>query len=197
MGLCSSRIDVVPYNTVSTDLFENFKAAGIVFRSSTHILAGYQAHKKTPGVTGFGGMRKDKEMFSETAWRETLEELFEVEKVPDTLIKGILNELSTKLVSHTNGYIFIIYSFDELKTMLKLVRKSGLKSKLYDRFPRNVVELLFNRRPNVAGEVNGLCLLPLVQHEQKHPLVMKDFVLDMKEVLSMNIGWRGRKVSGG
>jgi hypothetical protein len=57
------------------------EAAGIVFTNGTHILAGYQPRKKNPHISGLGGSKQKDESYMQTAWRETLEELFELKDI--------------------------------------------------------------------------------------------------------------------
>ena len=53
-----------------------FLGAGILFTDEKHVLAGYSYRKQ---ITGFGGHRRGEETPAQTAFREVVEELFEVE----------------------------------------------------------------------------------------------------------------------
>lgn len=183
MGCGSSKVGIEPVNAVPPQLYNTFKAAGIVFRNSIHILGGYQAHKKVPGISGFGGMRKGNEQFFETAWRETLEELYGCDKIPESLLNKIYDELPAKLITQVNGYIFALFTFTDLKTLMNLVRKAKLPQTMYSKYPRTLQELVFTRIPTFKAEVNTLCLLPIVRQPANHPLVVRDFVKDIEEVV--------------
>jgi hypothetical protein len=179
MGCSSSKVSPYPTIHVTQEQFLSYKAAGIVFKNSTHILAGYQPNKKQPCISGFGGMRKGSEMYAETAWRETLEEMFGLETIPDTVLQRIYSELPSKCIMHTQGYIFIVYSFKDLEILLKLVRQLKLPQTIYATYPRTVNDLIFSRLNRPSNEVGQLALLPLVPHVYKTSLVSKDFVQDI------------------
>ena len=54
--------------------------AGIMFTDKNSVLAGYSSHKLA--ITGIGGKKKGDETAIQTAIRETVEELFELEEIP-------------------------------------------------------------------------------------------------------------------
>ncbi len=164
---------------------DRFKAAGSVFTDGKLILAGYQPRKRKPFISGIGGGRESGETYMQTAMRETLEELFEFEKIPDIVYKEFQTVLPKKILQNGN-YIMVVYDFKDLEDVLKIVSKHNLKSVLYDKLPLTLNELLFNRKltPTTNNvfykpEISHLCLLPVVEHNKANPFVDAYFVEDM------------------
>jgi len=158
---------VVPLvNNFVTDP-DGFKAAGVAFTNSRHVLAGYQPHKKHPSISGIGGSRESGESYMHTALRECVEELFEPTHIPKALLSK-LAEIAPQKVIQSKSYINAIYSFDDLQAMLIIMKRLGLRSPLYETFPRNLTELIMNRVPTgalsgaKAAEISHLALLPVV-----------------------------------
>ena len=149
-------------------------AAGCLFVSEQHVLAGYQPHKKTPVISGFGGKRNPGEEPITTAWRETLEELLGWSEVPQhILITGM--SLPPKQTMNSNGYMQAVYSFEDLETVLNSIPRN-IFSPLYNSIPRSVAELVFHRIHTVNTEVPTLCILPM--RSQK---IANHFVKDILE----------------
>jgi hypothetical protein len=161
-------------NKLKTD-HTNFKGAGCIFTNGTHILGGYQPHKTSPVISGFGGKRKEYESFTTTAFRETIEELFDIKDVPKYLIDVLENEIPPSKAKMEDGYIILIYNFDDLTHLLNEVRTYFGMVKLYPyRFPKDMHELIMNREVHKDSEVSHLCLLPVVNNLQFDPLFVKD-----------------------
>ena len=159
-----------------------FKAAGVVFTDGTLILAGYQPLKKSPFISGIGGSKEPGENYKETALREMVEELFEVP--PPAELIAELKKYRPNRVLHTGTYVRLVYTFEDLEAMLKLMKTYSPKSPLYDTFPETLMELLFDRRPKVKVEISHLCLLPVVKHDTRDPLVVPYFVKEMCDYLA-------------
>jgi len=177
MGVTLSKTKPVK----SLDTIGSFSAAGILFRNQTHVLAGYQPHKKNPCITGIGGSRKDGESAIQTAWRETIEELFDCERVPPKL----LQLCETKFPPHDwfsrGEYICFLYSFDDLKAFLKIVKRVRLPTSLYEYYPLNLLELLMNRKHSETSEIESLCVLPFVRETRGVLHIHEEFCLDMDQ----------------
>ena len=177
MGLGSSK--PTPYKLLDDML--PFSAAGILFSNETHALAGYQPHKRIPCITGIGGSRHGNETALQTAWRETIEELFDCENVPTKF----LNLCETKLVPHSwfcrDEYICFQFSFNDLKKFLKLAKRFHLTTHIYEYYPTNLFELIMNRKDSSTSEIESLCLLPFVQNRTDHLYIHKELILDMAQ----------------
>lgn len=158
--------------------YQPYNSAGIVFTNGTHFLAGYQPNKRKPFISGIGGSKNLAEKFLETAIRETIEELFDV-IVPCKLIFKIIDKLEPKKVIRNNDYMMVLYSFDDLKTFLKICYKN-IKSPIYNSIPRTLDDLLFKRKPTKTSEISQLCLLPIVDHPLELPFIDKNLVTDIK-----------------
>jgi len=169
---------------------ESYKGAGMVFTDGKLILAGYQPLKSKPFISGFGGSKMDSDVdYFQTATRETLEELFDLRSVPDRLMSQIRSIFQTSKVYKTNGYVFLKYDFSELKLLIGIVNAFGLKSRLYDTMPKNLSELMLNRKiiGDEKTEITHLCLLPLVNHPIKLPFVDLNLLQDMTQLLSGSV----------
>ena len=160
-----------------------FKAAGVVFTDGKLILAGYQPLKKSPFISGIGGSKEPGENYTETALREMVEELFEVTPSAE-LIADLRMLRRPNSILHTGIYVRLVYTFEDLEAMLKLMKTYSPKSPLYDTFPETLMELLFERRPKVKVEISHLCLLPVVKHEASTPFVVPYFVKEMCDYLA-------------
>ena len=162
---------------------EKFKAAGVAFTNGVHVLAGYQPHKKHPSISGIGGSREPGESYMQTALRECVEELFEPTSIPKALLPK-LTEIAPQKVIQSGSYINAIYSFDDLHAMLAIMKRTGLRSPLYETFPKNLTELIMNRIPtsalsgDKAAEISHLALLPVVT-QTADTLIDPYFAADM------------------
>jgi hypothetical protein len=172
---------VHPIHTLTVP--ETYKAAGTVFTDGNLILGGYQPHKKFPIISGIGGSKTIGETPPYTAVREMLEELFEFKKIPKDLIDDIL-EFVPPIHSEKHGsYIYFIYTFKDLKSILRLVGKHHLKSPLYEIIPDSVWKLVSNRRIDPSVEITHLCILPLVSERLKFD---SNFLDDMPSIIKQH-----------
>jgi hypothetical protein len=156
---------------------EGFKAAGVAFTNSVHVLAGYQPHKKHPSISGIGGSREPGESYMQTALRECVEELFEPTSIPKTLIPKLAGIAPQKVIQ-TGSYINAIYTFDDLHAMFLIIKRAGLQSPLYKTFPKTLMELIMNRKFTSAAEISHLVLLPVVA-QSAETYMDPNFVADM------------------
>lgn len=163
-------------------LFHNFMGAGCVFTDSKHVLAGYQPHKKFPCISGIGGHKEKDENYYETAWRETIEEIFDVTSIPASLIPTLRRHLPPRNEQNHFNYIILQYTFEDFHTFLKLCRHSGLHSPLYKKFPRSVMESIRSRAVNPKAEISHLCLLPVIKDFQGRQFIHPAFIQDMKDM---------------
>ena len=164
----------------------SYKAAGCVFKSAHHILAGYQPKKKTPFISGIGGKKEANESFMDTALREMVEELFDPESSPES-IRDVIQDIKvsvtpTKIVQN-GSYIIVIYSLDRLGEILKCAKKHKLISRVYDTLPVTLMDLIFKRNVTASAEISHLAILPLLEHNYKNPFVDAYFIKDMPILL--------------
>lgn len=178
-------------NTNAKDLTK-YKAAGSVFTDGKLILAGYQPKKRKPFISGIGGGKEASETYMDTAVRETLEELFEFKEIPEKLKQEIQTHVIPQRILQSGPYIMVVYTFDGLEEILKLVKKHNLNSPLYDFIPTTLLDLLFKRKLDISSnnlffkpEISHLCLLPLVQHSKSNPFVDAYFIEDMPLLLDL------------
>ena len=141
--------------------FDNYTSAGTIFTDGRLILAGYQPHKMY--ISGIGGSKKPHETYTETALREMLEELFEINKIPGPLISDIVNTVKPQKVLQNKQYVMLVYTFTDLDRILELLSKYDLSSRAYDTIPTTLLELLFSRKFHEKNEISHLCLLPLIR----------------------------------
>ena len=132
--------------------------AGILFTNHTMVLCGYKA--KTHSITGIGGKMYKGETVCQTAMRETIEELFEFEKIPPELLSKLLEVLVFDNLMSYRGYTTFIMDFNELDKIFAEVKKFQLKSKCYQTIPQNLFELIMTRIPHDTVELSHLALIP-------------------------------------
>jgi hypothetical protein len=133
--------------------------AGIVFKTETHVLMGYQPDKAM--ISGIGGKPNEFEPLIHTAFRETIEELFGVN--PACSLLTSLAEIFKSAGSVQNGgYTMFVLSFDELTRFMNYVQASVQTSPYYSKFPESIHDLLLCRRAPADAEVTHLALIPLV-----------------------------------
>ena len=126
-----------------------------MFTDGIRVLAGYQS--KTRKIGGFGGKSHPSESRTETALRETIEELFGVLDVPAELIARL--PISRNTIEYAE-YTCFVYNFDDLQTFIRRAGRYINSSPLYAVFPTTVWELLQNRMFSDSAEVGELYLLP-------------------------------------
>lgn len=166
---------------MSSKKYTKYISAGVIFTDGKILLAGYQPHKKNPCISGIGGKKKEGETYIITALREMLEELFEFNEIPKKLIKEIKSLIIPQKILENSGYIIIVYDFQDLEMILKIIKIYKLQSILYDKFPKNLMELIFNRKINSDSkcEISHLSLLPVIKHDKKNSFIDNLFIDDI------------------
>jgi len=150
-----------------------FSAAGCLFTDKKLVLAGYQFRHGKGVLDGIGGTREEGETAIETAFRETLEELFEIS--PSTvLVTEMRKRFKSRSKFQTGQYICFVYNFKTLEKMMVFLKAHGLCSPLYKVFPVTITELLFNRRIRPT-ELTHLSLIPFVDELSLEEHFLKDF----------------------
>ena len=152
---------------------ESYKAAGCIFTSTTHVLAGVQ--RKKGYISGFGGSKQDGETYVRTAMRELLEELLEV-SVPQPLLSAIELRVKPFRIHLRGSYVLLQYTFEQLEEIISLVEPFCRILPLYTVFPRTIMDLIQNRN-KTQGEISTLCLLPLEPMQ-----ISPDFIGDLQVI---------------
>jgi hypothetical protein len=88
-----------------------------------------------------------------------------------------------KKIKMKKGYVLITFDFTDLQQFLKLCKKAGLRSPLYQRIPKNLLEVIQMRRYDLTAEISSFALLPVVKNHQK----LRNFVnaLFIQDMLDM------------
>ena len=174
--------------------YKSYTSAGVLFTNGIHVLAGYQPNKKNgPVIMGIGGTRDATDTsYLHTALREAVEELLDIDpEIKEQISESLLKELNDNLppLSHFihKGYVTLIYSFEQLERLLKIVNESKhsdvLKTKiskkeLYEKFPLTLEELVFRRKRVESAEIRQFVILPLECSQ-----IYKYFLTDLKMAL--------------
>ena len=154
-----------------------YESAGCLFTNKTLVLGGYQPGKSASHISGIGGTKAPGEEFQQTAFRETLEELYHIEKFPAGLLDMIEYIIIPAGVQQNGNYVMIILTFEHLEMILKICKKFSLKSPLYDTIPLKLTDLIFNRRLDTTAEVTHLTLVPLDKNIKFDPYFIEDIAL--------------------
>jgi hypothetical protein len=152
-------VSVVPY-----------RAAGVLFLEGPVALAGVQKHRlvtegKLPAkLSGFGGRKEEGDIdWVHTAYRETIEELFDVEKVPFSLINELRASIPYREHIQSGSYFNLRLTFDDLKKLLLITVKHIPVSPLYKKMPLTLNDLILKRSPQTTSEIGSLALVPVFQ----------------------------------
>ncbi len=136
------------------------KGAGCLFTDGIHVLAGYQIKKGQPILSGLGGAREGDEILPVTAFRETLEELLGLYKIPFSVLFELYVHHKPSRCIIQGSYSTYVLSFTQLESILKSLHAQNFQSSpFYKEFPLTLQDLLFKRLPN-QSEVSVLALLP-------------------------------------
>jgi 8-oxo-dGTP pyrophosphatase MutT (NUDIX family) len=159
-----------------------FAAAGTLFTNGSHVLAAYQKDSTNPTVSGIGGKREGSETYMETALRETVEELFGIEKVPYGLVCKLIVKLEPMKVQKIGSYVIVVYNFSDLEKITEIVKRDLKSSPLYSTFPKTISDLVLtrNRGEKSHPEVLHIAILPIV----KNSILDVDFIEDVRVVLN-------------
>jgi len=163
-----------------------FKAAGSFFTDGKNVLAGFQPNKPDATITGIGGKRENNETYLQTAIRETVEELFDMESVPFNLIQEIELTLVPQQVFQNGSYIYVVYSFKDLEKLLKIVKKYQIKSRVYEAPPLTVSSLVLERLQSVSAEIQRLMLIPISKRLPQPGSISSDLLQDITMYQSFN-----------
>jgi hypothetical protein len=155
--------------------------AGILFTDNKFVLAGYNPHKLA--ITGIGGKARAGETPTQTALRETIEELFELEEIPETLIRLLNVTLVFDNVMVRSGYSIFIMNFNDLDLMISTLHMiHNLKSRVYDNLPVNLNQLIMNRKVDSRAEFSHILLMPY----EENITLARSFVNDIFHLKTMD-----------
>jgi hypothetical protein len=134
-------------------------SAGIVFKSETHALMGYQPHKKM--ISGIGGKAIEGETPIRTAFRETVEELFGIQPT-QWLLNALVGFFRHAKRTSNESYTMFILSLQDLVNFMIIVRGFARTSPYYPSFPISLNEFVLARCAPDTAEVTHLCLVPVI-----------------------------------
>jgi hypothetical protein len=154
-----------------------YQAAGCLFTNNQLVLAGYQPNKSLPYISGIGGTKMPGETFQRTAFRETLEEIFNVNTFPLGLLNTIELILEPTRIMQNGNYIIIVLTFEDLGIILRICRAYNLKTPIYDTIPLRLNDLIFNRKFDISAEITHLALIPLAKKVTIDPYFVEDLDL--------------------
>ena len=175
----------LPHNQTILPEIPDFDSAGTLFTNETHVLAGYQKDIKNTMVSGIGGKREGLETYMETAIRETVEELFHVKHVPLVLIRKIILTVKPQDVGKNGSYILVIYNFNDLEKILKIVRRMLTSCPIYKKIPKTVIALILERKTRVKGaEIIHLCILPMIKNARLDIAFHEDVLMILADQFS-------------
>ena len=136
----------------------SFSAAGILFQDGKDFLSGWNS--SLDAWSGFGGKRHGLETSIETAIREVVEEIFQVNPS-----KEDISALEVKLCPFdfkmNRDYVVFFMNVSSLFQISLFLEKKGYRSPLYDSFPTTVTDFIEKRKipEQHEYEISHLCLL--------------------------------------
>jgi 8-oxo-dGTP pyrophosphatase MutT (NUDIX family) len=135
--------------------------AGIMFTDGKFVLAGY--NPKKCHISGIGGKAEEGETPIQTAIRETLEELFELETIPEELKTVLYENLTFDTLFFTSDYTTFVMDFRyDLEVFFEVISKFDVRSRVYSTIPQTLEQLLMTRIVVPEAELSHLMLIPCV-----------------------------------
>lgn len=132
-----------------------------MFTDGKFVLAGYNPKKFY--ISGIGGKAEGNETPIHTAIREVLEELFELETIPEDLKTVLYENLTFDTVFSSNGYTNFIMDFRyDLEVFFEAISKFDVRSRVYSTIPQTLEQLLMTRIVVPEAELSHLMLIPCV-----------------------------------
>lgn len=165
-----------------TDAPHPVRGAGCMFVNETHAIAGIHMHRRNHEVRvcGFGGKAVDNEPWWQTAFRETVQKLFDVHTIPYNLYHALKQLAPNRILEDKETrYIRLVYTFAQLKVFLAICQKHLVKTPLYAAFPRTAEDLVFKRK---VDSIEIMLVFWPLHNPYRRFRVAKDFAANMKEV---------------
>jgi 8-oxo-dGTP pyrophosphatase MutT (NUDIX family) len=132
-----------------------YASAGCLFHDKTSFLAGFQ--RKQQRWTSFGGKKYSGETSFQTAMREVVEELFEIQLTHQTLAKLICT-IPLSLPTHDGTYTYYKYEYNTIFEIIGVLEEDGYTSPLYKRLPTTLFELIQTRAFCESCEIQKISL---------------------------------------
>jgi 8-oxo-dGTP pyrophosphatase MutT (NUDIX family) len=157
------------------------KAAGCLFIQGDYVLTGY--NPKLNIWSGIGGKIEKGELPYQTAFRETIEELYGL--IPSKeIIDNCVKIFSTYKMIIKNNYGFIPFSFDKISTISHIIKEYIDSTPYYDYIPMSFNELITIRKTTENMEITEL---KVINYKQHNPDISLDLLLDCEESQKTNI----------
>jgi hypothetical protein len=155
-----------------------FNSAGVLFTDDTYVLAGSQNIKKTLYISGIGGKKENNETYMDTALREMVEEIFDIQ--PSHIDLELLKKkFKPKMVFQVKTYITVVYTFIDLQNIANFLNNRGFQSRLYNIFPLSVDDIVKERITCFNTEIYKLHLIEFAKRENYPKTVHTDFIHDL------------------
>jgi hypothetical protein len=163
-----------------------FQGAGCLFSKGDHALVGLHASKHGHvRICGFGGKREAEEPWWQTAFRETVEELLEPERIPFNLYHALRSMPPPRLLYDAESeYVVLVYSTEDLETFLRICGEH-VTTPLYTTFPKTAEDLVFHRKPQRSAEISDIVFWPTTNRHRMFR-VTRDLMGDMKALRSLD-----------
>jgi hypothetical protein len=160
---------------------ETFTSAGVFFTNNIHVLVGEQNDIHNTVLSGIGGKKEYGESYMDTALREMIEELFDNMHVPKELIKKLKKLYKPQMVFQVYTYISVVYSFDDLESMLHTIAEFGLKSRVYETIPLTINTLIENRILTFDSEIKNITILSISLKDLPFKPIHSNFIYDVQK----------------
>jgi hypothetical protein len=177
---CSCFYQKKTYIDSSVNL-ETFTSAGVFFTDKTHVLVGEQNDIHTTALSGIGGKKEYNETYMDTAIREMVEELFDNMYISKELIQKLKKLYTPEMVFQVHTYISVVYSFDDLESMLHTIAEFGLKSRVYERMPLTLNALIENRILTFDSEIKNITVLSISLKDLPYKPIHSNFIYDIQK----------------
>lgn len=172
----------------SVSLKTPVSGAGCMFVNDTHthtLLGIHSPRSKNTNIRmcGFGGKAEGDEPWWQTAFRETIEELFHPPRISFNIYHALTYIEPVKILQQeTSNYITLVYTFDQLRQFLTICNQYGLEITTYSQFPTCANDLVMKRNSIPEGaEIMHILYWPL-KNRFKRFRITSDFAEDMRAI---------------
>jgi hypothetical protein len=120
------------------------------------------------------------------ALRECIEELYDLKVIPDKLFSKLKEVFEGKTFFITGWYINYVFSFEDLRAIIKIVKRYKIVSPVYDVLPISIEDLLLKRKKSLSAEIQSLVFLPVAALEMRHNPIGPEFIQDIQILKDIN-----------